>query len=319
MLKDRTGEFFHCVESISSREVTGRLLPNPLKSKSEFTKASALISKEITETLLKLQKLAALAKKKSLFQDKPVEINELIYIIKQDIAKINHQIGQLSDYWVKQADGNNIIGNTQIKEHSHNVISSLQSKLAKTSDTFKQVLKTRSDNLKQQNERKDEYSFDSSANNTQQKFNNVAAQYKPLIGNFEGGRDSPLYHPEQRPNRQQKEETVIDFGSSFMQQELVQQESQNNSYLEARDQTIAAIESTIAELGQVYSRFATVLAEQGELVQRIDDNTSNIQMNIEGAHSQLLKYYEGMSNNRGLMLKTFGVLMVFFLIFVLMT
>ena len=37
----------------------------------------------------------AVAKRKSLFDDKSVEIQELTYIIKQDINSLNKQIGQL--------------------------------------------------------------------------------------------------------------------------------------------------------------------------------------------------------------------------------
>jgi hypothetical protein len=88
------------------------------------------------------------------------------------------------------------------------------------------------------------------------------------------GADSPLYNPERRPTRDvyggqtpvaslyqgspsvpsPAGDIVIDFGSSFVQQQL-QEPNQNNAYMEARDQTIESIESTIAELGQVYTRF----------------------------------------------------------------
>ena len=37
----------------------------------------------------------AVAKRKSLFDDKPVEIQELTYIIKQDIQSLNEKIAQL--------------------------------------------------------------------------------------------------------------------------------------------------------------------------------------------------------------------------------
>ena len=37
------------------------------------------------------------AKRKSLFNDKPVEIQELTYIIKQDINSLNKQIAELQE------------------------------------------------------------------------------------------------------------------------------------------------------------------------------------------------------------------------------
>lgn len=39
-------------------------------------------------------------------------------------------------------------------------------------------------------------------------------------------------------------------------------------------------------------------------------------MNVEAAHNELLKYYQSVSSNRGLMLKILGVLIVFFILFV---
>ncbi|KAI8895650.1 t-SNARE [Globomyces pollinis-pini] len=305
-MRDRTTEFLSACESIAQRfdNPHSQLLHSQkVTTKSEFSKAASLISKQINDTVARLTKLTTLAKKKSLFEDKPVEINELIYMIKQDLAKIKSQIGQLSNYLTRTAAGqSSLLSNKQTKEHSHNVISSLESKLANTSDAFKSVLKVRSDNLKQQKERKDQYSFVNQAESSS------------LTSN------SPLYHPEKKPTRDvnQSGDAIIDFGSGFQEQQLMEP-SQNSAYLEQRDQTIESIESTIAELGQVYKDFANIIAQQREMVQRIDDNTQDVEMNIQGAHSQLLKYYQGISSNRALMFKIFGALMVFFFLFVMMT
>ncbi|KAI8904073.1 t-SNARE, partial [Gorgonomyces haynaldii] len=278
-MQDRTQEFLSCVQSLRTNVHTP-LLPK-VSSKSEFTQAASVIAKEINQTMSKLQKLAQLAKKKSLFEDRPIEINELIYIIKQDIAKINAQIGQLSEYLGKQ-DPSKLQGKT--KEHSHNVITSLQTKLATTSDQFKDVLQIRFENMKEQKQRREEYGYNK--------------------GTSTALANSPLYHPERRNVNQ---ETTIDMG--FQQQELLN--PANAEYIESRSQAIDSIESTIAELGQIYQNFATILAGQREMVQRIDDNIMDTSLNVEGAHSQLVKYYQNMSTNRSLMFKVFGVVMVF--------
>lgn len=49
---------------------------------------------------------------------------------------------------------------------------------------------------------------------------------------------------------------------------------------------------------------------------RIDANTEETQMNIEAAHGELLKYFKGVTSNRWLMIKIFGVVIVFFIIFI---
>ena len=109
--------------------------------------------------------LVLVAKRKTLFDDRPVEISvrpsvsrvwrgfpaqrirrtqELTYIIKQDIANINKQIAQLQAY-VKEgkAQSSKSPEGKQLEEHNHNVVMLLQSKLADTSMTFKDVLEIR--------------------------------------------------------------------------------------------------------------------------------------------------------------------------------
>lgn len=69
---------------------------------------------------------------------------ELTFIIKQDIANINRQIAALQSY-VKQrnAQASKSSEGKQIEEHNHNVVMMLQSKLANTSMSFKDVLEVR--------------------------------------------------------------------------------------------------------------------------------------------------------------------------------
>lgn len=54
-----------------------------------------------------------------------------------------------------------------------------------------------------------------------------------------------------------------------------------------------------------------MVAEQRETVQRIDADTIDIASNVSGAQRELLKYFASISSNRWLMLKVFGVLIVF--------
>jgi len=68
---------------------------------------------------------------------------ELTFIIKQDIANINKQIAALQSY-VKQRHGASTSPEAKmIDEHHHNTVMMLQSKLATTSMTFKDVLELR--------------------------------------------------------------------------------------------------------------------------------------------------------------------------------
>lgn len=49
-----------------------------------------------------------------------------------------------------------------------------------------------------------------------------------------------------------------------------------DSYIQSRSTAIESIESTIAELGQIFTQLAGMVAEQRETVQRIDADTTDI-------------------------------------------
>ena len=60
------------------------------------------------------------------------------------------------------------------------------------------------------------------------------------------------------------------------------------------------------------------MSEQGEQITRIDDNVVDVVDNVNAAQSELLKYWNRVQGNRWLVAKLFGVLMVFFLLWVLL-
>ncbi|KAG1125350.1 hypothetical protein G6F42_008792 [Rhizopus arrhizus] len=173
--KDRTNEFHSMCERIRTRTHTptsilerrALLSPEPSNAsmtkknskkaphaRSEFSVMAAEISRQITNTAGKLEKLTRLAKRKTLFDDKPVEISELTFIIKQDIAKLNKQIAMLQDYTKHQKQASK-----QATEHTSNVVVALQSKLADTSMSFKDVLEIRTENMKMSKDKRDQFLF----------------------------------------------------------------------------------------------------------------------------------------------------------------
>ncbi|RKO94426.1 t-SNARE [Blyttiomyces helicus] len=352
-VKDRTVEFHSAIDSILARSGPGpgrpaeshRLLhPSshnsapPVGSKTEFAQAASSIAREINTMVAKLDKLTRLAKSKSLFDDRPVEINELIYIIKQDIAKINQQIAQLAAYLRRVGAGGAAAGggapaaggaapssgNRQVQEHSTNVITSLQSKLASTSNEFKNILEIRTQNMKEQKRKREQYSFTPAAGGGGSGGGSASGGGTPLLGGGGGG-SGGLGLGGGALGLAGDGSVVIDFGGGGAggtggQMQLVQSSANvNMEIIESRSQAIESIESTIAELGQIYQNFATMIASQREMVQRIDENVLDVEVNVTGAHTQLLKYYQNISSNRWLMVKVFSVILVFFLMFVLMT
>lgn len=89
-----------------------------------------------------------------------------------------------------------------------------------------------------------------------------------------------------------------------------------DTYLDSRATALRQVESTIQELGGIFQQLAHLVAEQGEVALRIDENVGETLSNVEAGQAQLLKYYDTISSNRWLILKVFGVLMLFLAFFV---
>lgn len=87
--------------------------------------------------------LFSVAKKKSIFNDRQIEIEELTNIIKTDLSSLNKQIAKLQELGRKQREGN--AQGHHIASHSSSVVVTLQSKLANMSNHFKNVLEVRSE------------------------------------------------------------------------------------------------------------------------------------------------------------------------------
>ena len=92
---------------------------------------------------------------------------------------------------------------------------------------------------------------------------------------------------------------------------------QTEQYLQSRSDAMQSIESTIVELGGIFSQLAHMIKEQEEIMVRIDSNVDDAAMNVEAGHGEILKYFQSVTSNRWLMIKIFGVLIFFFIFFVI--
>jgi len=296
--RDRTREFTETVRSLQGRTANGHAGFGKGRQggqASHFMKIARAIGTDITKTYTKLEKLTLLAKKKTIFDDKPVEIQELTFIIKEDIANLNKQIAQLQQVAKGQREGQ---GKHQ-QSHSTSVVVALQSKLATMSNNFKQVLEVRTENLKSQRSRAEQFSSGGVTSSLPQSATtgyhagSVLAMEDDLQQN--GGAVS------------------IDMNTAV--QTYMQDDS--DKYYSSRADTMHTIESTIVELGGIFSQLAHMVKEQEEMVQRIDNNVEDTLLNVELGHNEILKYFKSVTSNRMLMVKIFGVLIFFFLLFII--
>lgn len=305
--RDRTNEFMSAVQSLQSRQFghNNGVIPGrngkaaALHQRSEFMIVARKIGQDIANTFTKLEKLTILAKRKSLFDDKPVEINELTYIIKQDIGCLNKQIAQLQELVRAQRSQNGKHKQT----HSNSVVVALQSKLATMSNDFKSVLEVRTENLKHQKSRREQFSQSP-----------LPSSMPPSA--MSGHAGSVLLQDEANSAHGGDFSINMDHVERDKYQHQMQLIEENDSYIQSRADTMQSIEQTIVELGSIFQQLATMVKEQEEMVTRIDSNVEETTLNIEAAHTEILKYFQSVTSNRWLMIKIFGVLIVFFIIFV---
>ncbi len=254
------------------------------------------------------------AKRKTLFDDRPVEISELTYIIKQDLASLNSQISSLQSLnqslhpnasQPKSAD--------QEGQHNKNVVVMLQGKVADVAANFKDVLEVRTKNIQ------------ASRSRTENFVSSVSA--KTATGLDAQRSESPLYQSTSTSRQRTPQaghsssdllslepsssSTLMRHGQQSDSQLLMMEEAQpTNTYIQQRGEAIEAIERTINELGGIFGQLASMVSEQSEMIQRIDANTEDVVDNVQGAQRELLKYWSRVSGNRWLVAKMFGVLMV---------
>uniref|UniRef100_A0A182VTK4 t-SNARE coiled-coil homology domain-containing protein n=1 Tax=Anopheles minimus TaxID=112268 RepID=A0A182VTK4_9DIPT len=313
--RDRSGEFASAIRSLQGRNIQRAVnLKDPRKAKhmqsySEFMMIAKHIGKNIASTYTKLEKLTLLAKKKTLFDDRPAEIQELTYIIKGDLNSLNQQIARLQEVSKSQRRSTN---GKHLLSHSSNMVVALQAKLANMSSDFKQVLEVRTENLKQQKTRRDQFSQGPMAGGLPPSTMRGSTQGSLLL-------------------QEQQDQVCIDMGGSSAavggsgseRAPLLQQQQQlvlydeSDSYVQERAETMQNIESTIVELGGIFQQLAHMVKEQEEMVERIDSNLQDVELNVEAAHGEILKYFQSVTKNRWLMIKIFGVLILFFIFFVI--
>ena len=83
------------------------------------------------------------------------------------------------------------------------------------------------------------------------------------------------------------------------------------SYLDSRAQAVDAVQSTIVELGGIFQQLASMVQEQGTLLQRVDENLDDSLVNVREGHAQVLRTLRNLRSNRGLVVRVFAVLMFF--------
>lgn len=317
--RERTSEFRTAAKSLQMKQQAANGYHQKPKRKIvadsvQFNQMAKRIGRDLSQTCAKVEKLAMLSKKKSLFNDRVGEIDELTAYVKQDISGLNKQIATLQEFVQNHVmaqpgfeagsgSGGHHGGRPQGQNHSRSVVVGLQSRLAAVSTEFKTVLEVRTENLKQQKSRREKFSQSQP----------IPSSLPPSASS--GNMGSVLLSDEYAASNGFVSLDMDNLEKQRMQQQ-VQLIDEQDQYAQSRSNAMENIETSIVELGSIFRQLAHLISEQGETIQRIDANVEETSMNVEAAHMELLKYFRSISSNRWLAIKVFGILIVFFIIFI---
>ena len=317
MAHDRTNEFFQIIKSIQSKpqylpkvheatELRARRgqgvksSDKALASYAEFMNRSRSTARDLARAYSRLQELIQLSKRTTLYdwEETSHQLSQLILVVKQDIRNLTAQVEELKKLQsVNPSFGSNYRSKSHnMESHASTVILNLQQSLASMSSDFKATLEIRSQNQQKQAARRQQFSSTESASF----FANGSSNSSAIIDL--NGHDSYSINSHPAPTQIQHNQLLV-------------YEDNTPQYLEERANAMQSVESTIVELGTIFNQLATMVQQQEEMIGRIDANVSDAALNVESAHEQLIQYFRSISSNRWLMLKVFGVLFVFFLLF----
>merc|ERR1712226_745892 len=290
---DRTSEFLSVVNQKVQRQ---RQNPNPqirhangaqpgggvatIRQRQEFNQHAKQIGKNLARTFEKLEKLTMLCKKRTLFDDRPVEIQELTHIIKQDIDGLKKGLVALEG----SAKTIPTRGRKDVANQTRAQIKELTSRIGTASKSTDGVRNRKS----------------------QQQTAQAFAAFETEHSN------SVLSKDLQRATIDQVDQKTL-FNAQQQEMQMIHQE---DNYAQERERNMETIEQAINEIGSVMRQLGTMVAEQQETVLRIDSNIEQAETSIENAHGEILKYFQSVTNNRWLMVKVFGTLITFFIIFI---
>eukprot|EP00258_Populus_trichocarpa_P029481 XP_024445500.1 syntaxin-32 [Populus trichocarpa] len=324
--RDRTQEFLSVAERLkksfsSANNVASSSSGSSTKAdatrsavaiQSEFNKRASKIGLGIHQTSQKLAKLAKLAKRKSVFDDPTLEIQELTAVIKQDITVLNSAVVDLQLLCSSQNESGNISSDTTT--HSTTVVDNLKNRLMTATKEFKEVLTMRTENLKVHDNRRQLFSSTASKDSS-----NPFVRQRPLASRT-AANASQAPPPPWANGSVSSSQLFTSKQTDVESQPLLQQQQQmvplQDSYMQSRAEALRNVESTIHELSNIFTQLATMVSQQGELAIRIDENMEETLSNVEGAQGQLVRYLNSISSNRWLMMKIFLVLVVFLMFFV---
>lgn len=313
---DRTQDFIKCVEGCAITTIKKRIGEAP-KTRTAFHNDASEIAKGIHRTSGVLNKLTKLVRQQGLFDDSSDEINNLIFRVKQDLDELQSKCDSAQSFVKAGSKDKN-----QSASHNGNVVCQLNADILHAQKDFKTVLDTRASKMKDAQNRKEALTG-KPTNFMRQHTTNIAQSDQKPQPKFHSATNGPKDGMQPMPmgaitpyNGQSVPADYSDFDDQNGQsnQKLLFAPLKVNQYYESRETAINEVEKTIHEFGQLFVRLTSMISEQQEMVERIDDD---VEIGIANTEKGINAFKVGPRLQSSLYTKV-GFLLAAFLMFFLL-
>ncbi|KAL0213250.1 hypothetical protein RCL1_006876 [Eukaryota sp. TZLM3-RCL] len=250
--------------------------PKPSQNQSRFASLAAVIAGNLSKIGVQLEQMTELVRTQNSLGDSNLTLD-----VQKCSQSIKQNMATVSEQMKQLSDFSQSTKPSQEEQHKQGVISHLNKKFRETSSTYRDTLELQSRTLVAQQSRRDRF------------IGTQSVRPPPIALSFEDTEP-----PTQ--NHQLMSQTQVSTSTDLMA---------------SRREAVQSIESHLAELAQLFSTFNNVLAEQQDAIIHIEQNVDEAYANVEGAHRHIERIWKRASNDRALLLKIFGLIAIFVVVF----
>lgn len=285
---DRTNDFFTLVATIKTTTtrhntaVAQTTLPRP--GHDSFTVDAAECRTVIARAERGLDRMRRLGHQSGVFDEPGVEMGELTTIIQMDLDTISQTIQRL--------------GAMRQTEHTAGILASLKSSAMMLAQEFAATSHTQLQRMRATESHRRAFGANHSGNWSASAGLRARGPRKAGLNQMDVSL-SALDEPEAEDDA-----CVINLPSSSM---LAQQQRQPRHNVAA----VEAAEKMIGEVAKSFQKMTGILSQQKEMLASIDHNLDMSVSDLDKAQTSLSAFLDGITGNRALVLKVFGVLILF--------
>mmetsp|Transcript_14579 Transcript_14579/g.49351 ORF Transcript_14579/g.49351 Transcript_14579/m.49351 type:complete len:313 (+) Transcript_14579:76-1014(+) len=286
-ITDRSSEFFSAADALA----TGPQAPRGRVPRTECSLAAMEAGRGLHAARRAVRRLQELSRSTSLFNDPGPEIEQLSVAVTSDLGRAAARADAVAASRAPSRHG---------AQHRDALAALLRADIQACGEAFRGALAAREASLTDREKRAARFASVAQPPSIPRGTASSLQRRPAAARRAAGARAAPSA---------QAGEVAIDLDSLEGGQPPpdAQQQIWTPRSLREREDSVRAMQSTLQELGSMFSRLTALVAEQGDAVRHIDEDVDAAAMDIGSAQAELNKFYRNMRGNRRLILVALAV------------